>query len=73
MQTREEHLALCKKTALEYLDRGDMDNAVIYMLSDLSKHPETEKVSLHMTLFGIHLLTSQRDPKRIRRFIEVFN
>ena len=39
--TRDEHLAWCKARALEYLDAGDLVNAVASMASDLTKHPET--------------------------------
>jgi hypothetical protein len=38
--TRDEHLAWAKARALEYLDRGDIREAVASMLSDLSKHPD---------------------------------
>lgn len=40
--TRDEHLAWCKERALEYVDRGELSNAVASMLSDLRKHPETD-------------------------------
>ena len=40
--TRKEHLEWCKARALEYLDRGDIQNAVTSMMSDLGKHPGTE-------------------------------
>jgi hypothetical protein len=39
--TRDEHLEWAKSRALEYLDRGDVQNAVTSMLSDMRKHPET--------------------------------
>ena len=42
MQSRAEHLAWCKRRALEYLDAGDGDQAITSMMSDLNKHPETE-------------------------------
>jgi hypothetical protein len=40
--TRDEHLAWCKKRALEYVDAGDLTNAVASMGSDLKKHPDTD-------------------------------
>lgn len=71
--TRAEHLAWCKKRALEYCDAGDVNQAFASMASDLSKHPETEKHSGSelgaMMLFGGHLNT----PEQMRRFIEGFN
>jgi hypothetical protein len=40
MMTRDEHLEWCKQRAREYLDAGDLLNAVTSMGSDLDKHPE---------------------------------
>lgn len=37
---REERLAFCKRRALEYVDRGEIAEAVNSMLSDLGKFPE---------------------------------
>lgn len=70
--TRDEHLAWCKKRALEYVDRGDLPNAWGSMASDLGKHPETKDhsaISLGMMMFGGHLSTSHE----MRRFIDGFN
>lgn len=39
--TRQEHLDWCKKRALEYVENGDVQQAVASMLSDLEKHSET--------------------------------
>jgi hypothetical protein len=39
MMDRDEHLAWCKKRALEYWRAGDLANAVASMGSDLDKHP----------------------------------
>lgn len=71
--TRDEHLALCKKRALEYLDRGDMNNAVTSMLSDLTKHSDTKRIGETMAGYGIFLLLQKRDSREIRKFIEGFN
>ena len=71
--TRAEHLAWCKKRALQYLDAGDLNQAFTSMMSDLTKHPETEHHSAitlgAMLLFGGHLSSRQE----MRRFIEGFN
>jgi hypothetical protein len=40
MRKREEHLEWCKQRAREYLDAGDLENAITSMGSDLGKHPE---------------------------------
>jgi hypothetical protein len=74
MRTREDHLAFCKKRAHEYLDRGDTHNAVTSMLSDLSKHPETEESSKGMLAsLGMLLLIQRVGIPEIQRFIDGFN
>jgi hypothetical protein len=70
---RAEHLAWCKQRALEYVDAGDIPNAVASMCSDLSKHPETRH---HGGIkLGIMLLASgnMADRRDCRRWIEGFN
>lgn len=68
--TRDEHLAWCKKRALEYLDHGDMENAVASMGSDLEKHPET-KVAPPLLCLGL-VYVWKRDWVNVRRWIEGF-
>ena len=71
--TRAEHLAWCKKWALEYVNNGALQDAFVSMASDLGKHPETEKhsgINLGMILLmGGHLNSTER----MRNFIEGFN
>lgn len=71
--TRAEHLAWCKRRALEYVDAGDLNQAFASMGSDLGKHPETRDHSGimlgTMMLLGGHLSTRQD----MRKFIEGFN
>lgn len=69
--TREEHLVWCKKRAHEYLDRGDIKNAVASMLSDLQKHEETSHVGKSLAPLGI-VLVMQGDYDGVRRFIDGF-
>lgn len=68
--TRAEHLVWCKQRALEYVNAGDLRNALASMGSDLSKHPETAGhpgIALGvMLMLGGHL--SNADD--IRRHIE---
>lgn len=71
--TRDEHVAFCKKRALEYVDRGDVEQAFSSIASDLDKHPETENhagVEMGMMLMMIGDL---RTPEQMRKFIEGFN
>lgn len=39
---REEHLQWAKDRALEYVEAGELQNAIASMISDLQKHPELE-------------------------------
>lgn len=70
--TREEHLDWCKRRARQYLDNGDVPNAITSMLSDITKHPETEAVAKAMSGLGM-LYAMNRDEVGARRFIDGFN
>ena len=71
--SRAEHLAWCKNRALEYVDRGDLEQAYASMCSDLGKHPATES---HVgQQLGLLMLMGGKldDAHEMRRFIEGFN
>jgi hypothetical protein len=70
VRTREEHLEWCKQRAREYLQHGDVKNAVTSMLSDLGKHPQT-KPNHHLALLGL-LYIKDDDVRGASRFIEGF-
>jgi hypothetical protein len=72
MRTREEHLAWCKQRAHEYLDRGDLLDAVTSMMSDLDKHPEFGKTNPFLAMTGM-LAAQRHDLDGVRRFIDGFN
>lgn len=72
MKTRAEHLQWCKDRALEYVNQGELNDAVVSMMSDLTKHPETSghagiKLGMLLQLSG-HL----NDPEKVRDYIEGF-
>jgi uncharacterized protein YejL (UPF0352 family) len=70
---RAEHLAWCKQRALQYVDVGDVQNALASMISDLRKHPDTEDhsgMALGMVLAMNGHLSTER---QMREFIEGFN
>lgn len=71
--TRGEHLNWAKVRALEYLDDGDLKNAVVSMLSDLRKHPELENHAGARLGVGLMLGGMLRDRHEIRRWIVGFN
>jgi hypothetical protein len=65
---REEHLEWCKKHAFEYLDIGDIANALASFGSDMSKHDETKDhpvIELGMTLLRMGKLTISEARKLI--------
>ncbi len=71
--TRDEHLAWCKKRALEYCDQGDVTNAFASFASDMNKHPETENhpfLEIGLQLMMIGELSSTA---KMREFINGFN
>lgn len=71
--SRGEHMAWCKKRALELLDAGDADQAFASMASDLGKHPGTaghSGIELGMMMMMSGLLTT---PHKMREFIVGFN
>lgn len=71
--TRSKHLEWCKKRALEYVDRGEMNDAYASMTSDLRKHPETKGhaaiVEGMQMLMNGHLSSADK----MRKFILGFN
>lgn len=70
---RQSHLEWCKKRAHEYLAKGDVQNAITSMLSDLSKHPETEGSSTGV-LAQLGMITAMSgNVADARRFIDGFN
>ncbi len=68
--TRDEHVEWCKKRAREYLDKGDLENAIASMISDMNKHPEC-RVNEYLAVLGI-MSVRDRDVAGARRFIDGF-
>lgn len=66
-------MAWCKQRALEYVDAGDLNNAFASMMSDLSKHPETEQHPAIMMGMMLQMTGSLSTAPAMRRFIEGFN
>lgn len=69
--TRDEHLAFAKQRALEYVDGGDLNNAVTSMLSDLVKHPDLGCNSF-LAQLGMRRAVGG-DIAGVREWIEGFN
>ena len=71
--TRAEHLQWCKDRANEYLDKGDINNGVTSMLSDLGKHPETQlKGGDPLSMLGM-MAIMQVDLNQAKKFVNGFN
>jgi hypothetical protein len=68
---RDEHLAWAKKRAHEYVDRGELMNAVTSMGSDMKKHPELG-INDHVFLAGC-MFEVKKGPEAVRRWIDGFN
>ena len=69
---RAEHVSWCKARALEYLDRGDIRNAISSMISDMGKHPDTKESMKGMAMMGLEA-AMHNDAISARRWIEGFN
>lgn len=70
--TRAEHIAWCKERAIQEMDYSkDPKQAVISMMSDLGKHPETNSEALK----SLCLMTLMRPCTfdGVRKFIDGFN
>lgn len=75
--TREEHMKWCKDRAMDYVNRGDLQNAVLSMMSDLEKHEDTSLKKRGGALAMLGLMAMQQaasnDRDGVVRYIEGFN
>src|ERR1700722_5897494 len=70
--TRDEHLAWCKRRALEHVAAGDLTHAVASMASDLKMHPDTDNPALSgLAMIGMMYVTDG-DKAAVQRWIERF-
>jgi len=67
---RSKHLQFCKSRALEYVEYGDLEQAVASMISDLRKHSSLE-CDPCLSLLG--MMQIERGASAVRRWIEGFN
>lgn len=71
--TRAEHLAWSKARALEYVNAGDLAQAVASMLSDLGNHPEFDReTTTFLSMVGA-MDAARGDAAAVRRWVEGFN
>lgn len=70
---RQEHLEWCKQRALEYLDKGEKENAFASFQSDMLKHEETAN-HLALQMGTMLLMTGNlKSDYEIRNWITGFN
>jgi hypothetical protein len=70
--TREEHLAWCKRRALEYVDAGALRHAVASMAADLKTHPDTDSPALNALVMIGMMYVTDGDRVAVQRWIESF-
>jgi hypothetical protein len=70
--TRNQHLAWCKRRALEHLSANDLRQAVAGMASDLKTHPDTDNPALNgLAMMGM-MYVSDGDNTAVQHWIERF-
>lgn len=72
MSTREEHLEWAKARALEYVETGDLLQALTSIGSDLTKHPETLNHPGYDIGMDLYMIGSLHTAHEMRHFIEGF-
>ena len=75
MRSREEHIQFCKARAMEYVEHGELLNAVTSMMSDLEKHEETRSTGKALSALGLlaAMQAQQGDRQAVERYILGFN
>jgi hypothetical protein len=73
MKTREEHLAWCKQRALEYIDRGEIQEGITSMMSDMNKHEETRAPALDKLALMMLMSGQLNSVHEARKFINGYN
>ena len=70
----DEHLKWCKQRALEYVDRGELGDAVASMASDIMKHPETKMsdATIGSLVMVAMLRIMDGDGRGVREWVEGF-
>ena len=72
-RTRDEHVIWCKQRALEYINRGQINEGLTSMMSDMSKHPETKSSALDQLTIGLMMIGSLNTIEAARKHINGYN
>ena len=67
--TVQEHVQWARRRAHDYVDRGNLTQAVASMTSDLGKHEDTA-MGMQGCLLAYMLLQNPDDPEQIREWID---
>jgi hypothetical protein len=70
--TAAEHLAWAKARAIEYLDCGELPNAIASMASDVGKHAGLDTVN-NRELMAIGVLAAMKGPEAVEKWIDEFS
>ena len=70
---RSEHLAWCKRRALQYVEAGDLKQAVASMASDLGKHDDFRAIASSPLMLAGLGEAIRGDAGGVRRWVEGFN
>jgi hypothetical protein len=65
---RDKYVARCKERAFDYLDRGDLKNAITSMIGNMGARPDC-KLPDYLAALGLALLTAN-DASGLRVLIE---
>lgn len=71
--TRAEHLAWCKQRALAYIDKGQIQEGLTSMMSDMAKHEETKSPMLDQLTVQLMMIGSLRTAEAARKHINGYN
>jgi hypothetical protein len=67
---RTQYIEWCKDRAREYLDAGQLSDALASMISDMNQRKDTQ-VSSYLATFGLSCVM-RNDTEAVRRFISGF-
>ena len=70
---RKEHLAWCKQRALEYIDKGEIQEGIASMISDTHKHAETASSICDMLAMQFLMSGQVNSIPEARKFINGYN
>lgn len=71
--SREEHVQWCKDRAMEYIKKGDINQGLTSMFSDLKKHEKTREHPAIQIGLGLMMIGNLGTASEAEKFIQGFN